>query len=60
VTGQVVQTLLGLLEIAAASAIAAKTGMARSWKRIVYVLCCKKCRLCSSRLLEESVVVVGR
>jgi hypothetical protein len=46
VTGQVVQTLLGLLEMAAASAIAASTGRARSWKRIV-CLCCRECRLCS-------------
>lgn len=38
VTGQVVQTLLGLLEMAAASAMAARTGRAKSWKRIVSVL----------------------
>jgi hypothetical protein len=38
VTGQVVQTLLGLLEMAAASAIAASTGRAKSWKRIVCLL----------------------
>jgi hypothetical protein len=47
VTGQVVQTLLGLLEMAAASAMAASTGRAKSWKRIVCV-CCKECRLCGS------------
>ena len=38
VTGQVVQTLLGLLEMAAASATAASTGRAKSSKRIVIVL----------------------
>jgi hypothetical protein len=44
VTGQVVQTLLGLLEMAAASAMAASTGRAKSWKRIVFVV--KSVRLC--------------
>lgn len=38
VTGQVVQTLLGLLEMAAASAIAASTGRAKSSKRILNML----------------------
>jgi hypothetical protein len=54
VTGQVVQTLLGLLEMAAASAIAASTGRAKSWKRIVFVV--ESVGLCSS-CREESVVV---
>jgi hypothetical protein len=51
VTGQVVQTLLGLLEMAAASAMAASTGRAKSWKRIVCVCVVKS---------VDCVVVVGR
>jgi hypothetical protein len=46
-----VQTLLGLLEMAAASAIAASTGRAKSWKRIVCVCVVKS---------VDCVVVVGR
>lgn len=53
VTGQVVQTLLGLLEMAAASAMAARTGREKSWKRIV-------CECVVKSVEYFGVIVVGR